>query len=101
MSSKKKEKNKSNSEYKNAYVNDYDDGNNRNNKSNKEAEIRSLPTIEYIEATVQKDVQEGLLELARSKPDNPIEFLGKYLYDKSKKKKKIIIFFCFVSFIFY
>ena len=88
MSSKKKEKNKSNSEYKNAYVNDYDDGNNRNNKSNKEAEIRSLPTIEYIEATVQKDVQEGLLELARSKPDNPIEFLGKYLYDKSKKKKK-------------
>jgi len=88
MSSKKKDRNKSNSEYKNAYVKDYDEDNYKNNKNSKEDKVRSLPTIEYIEATVQKDVQEGLLALARSKPDNPIEFLGKYLYDKSKKKKK-------------
>ncbi len=88
MSSKKKDKDKSNSEYKNAYVKDYDEDNYRNNKNSKEAKIRSLPTIEYIQATVQKDVQEGLLALARERPDNPVEFLGKYLYNKSKKKNK-------------
>ena len=88
MSSKKKDRNKSNSEYKNAYVKDYDEDNYKNNKNSKEDKVRSLPTIEYIEATVQKDVQEGLLALARERPDNPVEFLGKYLYNKSKKIKK-------------
>ena len=88
MSSKKNDRNKSNSEYKNAYVKDYDEDNYKNNKNSEEDKIRSLPTIEYIEATVQKDVQEGLLALARERPDNPVEFLGKYLYNKSKKKNK-------------
>ena len=88
MSSKKKDKNKSSDKNKNAFVRDIDADNRKNNNNNKGDDVRSLPTLDYIEATVQKDVQEGLIGLARLKPDNPIEFLGKYLYDKSKKKKK-------------
>ena len=47
-------------------------------------EIKNLPTSEYIKATVQKDVEEGLLNLAKIQPANPIEFLGNYLIEKSK-----------------
>ena len=48
-------------------------------------EIKNLPTSEYIQATVQKDVEEGLLNLAKLQPKNPIEFLGNYLIEKSKQ----------------
>jgi hypothetical protein len=86
--SSKKSKNKSNDNNKNAFVRDIDEDNRKKNYNNKGDSVNSLPTLDYIQATVQKDVQEGLLALARMKPDNPIEFLGKYLYEKSKKKKK-------------
>ena len=52
--------------------------------TNKEDEIRSLPTLDYIQLTVQKEVQQGLLEVARKKPKKPIKFLGEYLVQKSK-----------------
>ena len=89
MSSKKKDKNSS-KKNKNAYVKDYDeDNNNRNNKSkNDQNDIRSLSTLDYIQVTVQKEVQQGLLELARKRPKKPIEFLGKFLVNKSMKKNK-------------
>jgi hypothetical protein len=77
MSSKNKGKN-------NAYVRNLNENNNKN-KNYSVNDVRSLPTSEYIQATVQKDVQEALLVLARRKPNNPIEFLGKYLLDKSKQ----------------
>ena len=85
--SSKKSKNKLNDNNKNAFVRDIDEDNRRKNYNNKGGNVNSLSTLDYIQATVQKDVQEGLLALARMKPDNPIEFLGKYLYEKSKKKK--------------
>ena len=85
--SSKKSKNKSNDNNKNAFVRDIDEDNRKKNYNNKGGNVNSLSTLDYIQATVQKDVQEGLLALARMKPDNPIEFLGKYLYEKSKKKK--------------
>jgi len=47
-----------------------------------------LPTLDYIRVTVQEEVQQGLLKVAREKPDNPIEFLGKFLVNASKKKKQ-------------
>ena len=85
MPSKKKDKSKKN---KNASVKDYvDDNNDNKNISKNQDQIRSLSTIDYIQATVQKDVQQGLLKLARERPKNPIEFLGKFLLDRSKKKK--------------
>ena len=56
---------------------------NNNSMKNKE-EIKNLPTSEYIQATVQKEVEQGLLNLAKLEPPNPIEFLGNYLIEKSK-----------------
>ena len=90
MSSKNKDK--KSEKNKDAYVkdydeNDYDNNNKTKNKSkNKEDEIRSLPTLDYIQLTVQKEVQQGLLEVARKKPKKPIKFLGEYLVQKSKYK---------------
>ena len=51
----------------------------------KKSLIKLLPTMDYLQVTVQKEVQQGLLRVARLKPKNPIEFLGKYLIEKSKK----------------
>ena len=87
MSSKKKTK-KSNKVAKNAYVNDLDEGNIKNAQNMQKGTINSLPTLDYIKVTVQKEVQDGFLKVAREKPSNPIEFLGKYLISESKKKKK-------------
>ncbi len=86
MSSKKK--GKKTKEAKNAYVKNVDDGYNNNDDNNiQKAKINSLPTLDYIRITVQKEVQQGLLNVARARPDNPIEYLGKFLLGESKKKK--------------
>ena len=75
MSSKKNNKKAKNN---NAYVKNYDEDNfdntykNNSKSNNKEDEIRSLPTLDYIQITVQKEVQQGLLEVARKKPKKPI-----------------------------
>ena len=88
MSSRKKDKNSKKN--KDVYVKDYDEDNYDNkNKSkskskNKEDEIKSVPTLDYIQLTVQKEVQQGLLEVARKKPKKPIKFLGEFLVQKSK-----------------
>ena len=92
MSSKKKDR--SSKKNKDAYVKDYDEDNyedknkskSKSKSKNKEDEIRSLPTLDYIQLTVQKEVQQGLLEVARKKPKKPIKFLGEYLVQKSKYK---------------
>ena len=63
-----------------------EENNEENNKLNSE-EIKNLSTLEYIQYTVQKEVQQGMLNVARLKPSNPIEYLGNYLLEKSKNKK--------------
>ena len=55
----------------------------KSKEKNKE-EIKNLPSFEYIQATVQKEVEQGLMNIALLKPANPIEFLGNYLIEKSK-----------------
>jgi len=87
MSSKKKSK-KGTKKEKNAYVNNLDESNNKDNTNLQKATVNSLPTLDYIRITVQKEVQEGLLKVAREKPNNPIEYLGKYLIGEAKKKHK-------------
>ena len=66
--------------------NSIEEENEKNNKLNSE-EIKNLSTLEYIQYTVQKEVQQGMLNVARLKPSNPIEYLGNYLLEKSKNKK--------------
>lgn len=56
------------------------------NSNNNKDPIKSLPTREYIQMTVSKELTEGMLIIAQTHPDNPIEFLGKYLIERSKKK---------------
>ena len=86
MSTKKKSKKEGG---KNAYVNNIDDGNYNNDNNNlQKAKINSLPTLDYIRITVQKEVEQGLLKVAKERPLNPIEYLGKYLLNESKNKKK-------------
>ena len=87
MSSRKKSKKGSKKE-KNAYVNNLDESNNKDNTNInlQKSTINSLPTLDYIKVTVQKEVQQGLLKVAREKPSNPIEYLGKYLIGEAKKK---------------
>jgi hypothetical protein len=87
MSSRKKSKKGSKKE-KNAYVNNLDESNNKDNSNTnlQKSTINSLPTLDYIKVTVQKEVQQGLLKVAREKPSNPIEYLGKYLIGEAKKK---------------
>ena len=86
MSSKKK--GKKTKQPKNAYVNNLDEDCNIANNIEPKGTINSLPTLDYIRVTVQEEVQQGLLKVAREKPDNPIEFLGKFLVNASKKKKQ-------------
>lgn len=45
-----------------------------------------ISTRAYLESTVTHVLQEGMLELARKKPANPLEFLGNYLIKRSKGK---------------
>ena len=86
----KSKKDKSNSKRnKDAFDNDYEEDNNKNKNNIKQDDIRALSNLDYIQATVQKDVQEGLLKVAREKPDNPIYFLGEYLYDVNTLPGKI------------
>ena len=87
MSTKKKTK-KGTKAPKNAFVNNLDDGNNKDNTNIQKATLNSLPTLDYIKVTVQKEVQQGLLKIAREKPSNPIEYLGKFLIGEAKKKYK-------------
>ena len=65
----------------------------QNNPSNKNSviisssdPIKSLPTREYIQQTVSKELTEGMFLLTQTRPSNPIEFLGKFLIEKSKSK---------------
>ena len=64
---------------------------NTNVKSNENAYKLPSPeqvvsTRAYLEQTVSSVIQEALLELARQRPDNPLEFVGNYILKKAKEK---------------
>ena len=43
------------------------------------------PLRPYLEATIYEVLQQGLKELDRERPDNPLEFLGKYLMSHAER----------------
>ena len=48
------------------------------------------PLRPYLEANISEVLQKGLAELDKARPDNPLEFLGKFLLnyaERSGKKK--------------
>ncbi len=62
--------------------------------SKEQEEIK--PLRPYLEATIYEVLQQGLKELDKTRPDNPLEFLGKYLMSHAERtsnsKWKIYIF---------
>ena len=59
----------------------YQSSNDSNNK------MKYLSTDDYFKATIQTDLEQGLLNMAMLRPKNPIKFLGNYLLEKSKSYK--------------
>ena len=55
-----------------------------NKSENQPEQITS--TRAYLESTVTSTVQEGMLELAKVRPENPLEFLGNFILNKAKEK---------------
>lgn len=47
----------------------------------------AISTRQYLESTVVNAVMQGMAELSKQRPDNPLEFLGNYLINKSKESE--------------
>jgi len=43
-------------------------------------------TRSYLESTVVNAVMQGMAEIAKNRPNNPLEYLGNYLINKSKEQ---------------
>ena len=76
--------NNNNSNENKAAENEGNNNQNNNSKPQDNTDIKNLPSYEYFQRTVQKEIQQGLLNLYNAKPSNPIKFLGEYLLEKSK-----------------
>ena len=60
---------------------------NTNSKSKENNDIKELPSYEYFQKTVQKEIQVGLMNVSKLKPSDPIKYLGEFLLEKSKSYK--------------
>jgi protein dpy-30 len=47
--------------------------------------LQTASTRSYLEQTVVPVVMQGMAELARERPENPLEYLGNYLLKHSNK----------------
>lgn len=54
-------------------------GNVNQNDNNVQNDIPIEPIRPYLLSTVYEVVRKGLIELDKTRPDNPLEFLGKYI----------------------
>ena len=50
-------------------------------------DIKNLPMQAYLDKTVMPLVLEGMAEVSKIKPENPIKFLADYLIQHSTEKK--------------
>lgn len=57
------------------------------NEENDNPSEKVISTRAYLEQTVVSVVQEGMLVLARTKPDKPLEFLGNFILQRAKQNK--------------
>ena len=63
-------------------INNYFSNNNDTNEKNKFKSIKP-----YLIQTVLPVIQKGLIELDKNRPENPLEYLGKYLISNSNREK--------------
>ena len=56
--------------------------------NNEERRIKdlSIPIRRYLTQTVMKDLIDGLVEVSKLRPDNPIRYLGEFLMERSVKE---------------
>lgn len=47
-----------------------------------------MSTRSYLEQTVASVVQEGMIELAKNRPPNPLEFLGNFILERARNMNK-------------
>lgn len=47
-----------------------------------------LSTRQYLEMTVVNAVMQGMAEIARERPNNPLEYLGNYLLQRANNENK-------------
>ena len=47
-----------------------------------------ISAIAYLEQNVTSVLQEGMLELVKEKPDNPLEYLGNFILQRAKNYKQ-------------
>jgi hypothetical protein len=57
-----------------------------NDNKQEESPQQVLSTRAYLEQNVVPVVQEALLECARKRPENPLEFVGNYILNRAKGK---------------
>ena len=81
------EKRKTTKSNKTKNTNDNKNENNNENAYKIPTPEQVVSTRAYLEQTVTSVIQEALLELARRRPSNPLEFVGNYILDKAKKNK--------------
>ena len=60
--------------------------NSQNSNTNQTTPDENVSTRTYLEQNVVSVVQEGMYELAKTRPDNPLEFLGNYILERAKNK---------------
>ena len=73
---KSKKSKKSNSNHKNEEV----------NNDVEQQPSSNISTRAYLEQNVTSVIQEAMLECARNRPSNPLEFIGNYILDRSHGK---------------
>ena len=52
----------------------------------KQSSMQSLPIRSYLDQTVVPQLLQGLSEMAKERPPNPIEWLGNYLLRSAQNK---------------
>jgi protein dpy-30 len=50
-------------------------------------QFTATSTRAYLEQTVTEVVMQGMTELAKLRPENPLEFLGNYILSRAKSNK--------------
>lgn len=52
--------------------------------------VKSLPTHKYLQCTVVQALSDGMFKVSQDKPNNPIEYLGRFLLEQSRINKQQI-----------
>ncbi len=84
--SRKSKSKKSKKSKKKSNNNNNDEVDNSDNYQNQHSSSSIISTRAYLEQNVTPLIQEAMIECAKKRPSNPIEFIGNYLLDRAHGK---------------